>query len=148
MTPAASRRAALRATLALAGMVALGLPVSGVRAQDPASAEAVQAARDWLALADANDADAAYREAGTKYRATLDVERWREALKLVREPLGAATQRTLAGSQLASKLQGVPDGDYAQVMFRTSWVNKPVGREYLTLEREAGRWRVIGYVVQ
>ncbi|MFO1281994.1 MAG: DUF4019 domain-containing protein [Burkholderiales bacterium] len=144
MTAVVTRRAALAAALAFA----LSSVAGGAGAQDPAATEAARAARDWLALADALDAETSLREAGAKYRAALTPERWREALAIVREPLGAVVQRTLAGSQAVSRLQGLPDGDYAQVMYRTSWTNKSIGREYVTLERESGRWRVIGYVVQ
>jgi len=138
------RRAALAALAALA--VLSIVPVA--RAQDPRMSEAQEAARDWLALADRQDADATHRAAGAKFREALTPERWRAALEAVREPLGAVIQRTVTSTQLTRSLQGQPDGDYALVAFRTSWTNKSVGRELVSLEHEGGHWRVIGYVIQ
>jgi hypothetical protein len=40
----------------------------------------------------------------------------------------------------------MPDGEYAQIVFRTIFASKPDGSEQVSLEREAdGQWRVIGY---
>ena len=119
-----------------------------VRAQDPRASMAQDAAREWLALADRQDAGATYPAAGAKFREALTPERWSEALKMVREPLGTVIQRTVTSTQLTRSLPGQPEGDYALVAFRTSWTNKSVGRELVSLEYEGGRWRVIGYVIQ
>jgi hypothetical protein len=143
MTALATRRALL-AVLA-AGLVALA-PAS--RAQDPRAIEAQQAARAWLAIADKLDADASYRAAGPKFRSVLTPERWRDAVRLVRTPLGAMERRSVTGTEFATRLKGQPDGEYALVAFRTSWAKKAVGRELVSVERVQGRWQVVGYVIQ
>ncbi len=120
----------------------------GALAQDPRALRAQEVAREWLALADRQDADATHRAAGAKFREALTVERWREALKRVRGPLGEMVQRTVLSTKLTRTLPGQPDGDYALVAFRTSWTGKTVGRELVSLEDEGARWRVIGYVIQ
>jgi hypothetical protein len=143
MTALATRRALL--AVFAAALVALA-PAS--RAQDPRAIEAQQAARAWLAIADKLDAEASYRAAGPKFRSVLTPERWRDAVRLVRTPLGAMEQRSVTGTEFATRLKGQPDGEYALIAFRTSWAKKAVGRELVSVERAQGRWQVVGYVIQ
>jgi len=137
-----------RAALAMLAALAASSIAPASLAQDPRALQAQEAAREWLALADRQDADAARSAAGAKFRDALAADRWRDALRSVRGPLGEVTQRTVVTTQLTRTLSGQPDGDYALVAFRTSWSRKPVGRELVSLEYESGRWRVIGYVIQ
>lgn len=137
-----------RAALAMLAALAASSIAPASLAQDPRALQAQEAAREWLDLADRQDADAARSAAGAKFRDALAADRWRDALRSVRGPLGEVTQRTAVSTQLTRTLSGQPDGDYALVAFRTSWSRKPVGRELVSLEYESGRWRVIGYVIQ
>ena len=143
MTPHVTRRAVL-AALAAAALVAGPL----AQAQDPRAAEAQQAARAWLAVADKLNADNAYSAAGPKFRAALTLDRWREALRLVRVPLGTLEQRAVQSTEFQTKLKGQPDGVYALIAFRTAFEKKPVARELVSLERLDNRWVVVGYVIQ
>ena len=137
-----------RAALAMLAALAASSIAPASLAQDPRALQAQEAARERLALADRQDADAARSAAGAKFRDALAADRWRDALRSVRGPLGEVTQRTVLATRLARTLPGQPDGDYALVAFRTSWANKTVGRELVSLEFEGGAWRVIGYVIQ
>jgi hypothetical protein len=141
MTARTKRRAAL-AAIAFAAL----LPVA--HAQDPRASDAQAAARAWLAIADRLDAEASYEAAGARFRQALTPSRWNEAVKLIRFPLGSVVQRTVNQTMFTKKLPGQPDGDYVLIAFRTSWTNKAVGRELLTLERVDGKWQVAGYVIQ
>lgn len=138
------RRAVL---LGLAALAAASVAPASL-AQDPRASVAQEVAREWLVLADRKQADAAREAAGAKFRDALNAERWREALAQARGPLGEVTQRTVLATRLTRTLPGQPDGDYALVAFRTSWTNKSVGRELVSLEFERDAWRVIGYVIQ
>ena len=137
------RRAAL-AAIAIAGVALSPL----AHAQDPRASEAQNAARAWLAIADKLDAEASYEAAGPRFRQALTPSRWNDAVKLIRFPLGALIQRTVNQSTFTTKLPGQPDSDYALIAYRTSWANKSVGRELVTLERVGGKWQVVGYVIQ
>ena len=134
-----------RAALAL---IAASLVAPLAHAQDPRASEAQAAARAWLAVADKLDAQAAYEAAGPKFRQALTPSRWNDAVKLIRFPLGALVQRTVNQTTFVTKLPGQPDSDYALIAYRTSWANRNVGRELLTLERVDGKWQVVGYVIQ
>jgi len=138
------RRAWLRA-LAIAPLIA----VASARAQDPRTGLVMYAAREWLALADRNDAQASHEKAGARFRGALDVPTWRAMLAKERVPRGEVTRRTATVTRLEKMVGGLPDGEYALVLFRTAFANKADSQETLTLEREAdGAWRVIGYGIQ
>ncbi len=130
----------LIAVLCLAGLA------GSAAAQDPRTIAVQTAARSWLAIVDRGDAQAAWAAGGKRFRSTLSAAQWADALAKERGLNGAVTRRTVGPARFHTSLPGMPDGEYAQILFRTSFAKKPNGRESLTLEREAdGQWRVIGY---
>ena len=138
------RRAALGALLAAAWVIALPS-----RAQDPRASEAQAVALAWLALTDANDAQASWASSGAKFRNAITAERWKEGLAKLRVPLGPMQRRTLHEATFARVIPGLPDGDYALLRFRTLFSGKPDAEESVTLERDsAGAWQVVGYVIR
>lgn len=141
--------AVLRSTLRVIGFILLFGVLSAARAQDPGASVVQNAAREWLAGADALDGGATWRSAGAKFREAITVERWSEALDKVRRPLGALEQRTAAATQFSKSLPGVPDGEYATLQFHTAFAKKAESSETVRLEREHdGVWRVIGYFIR
>jgi hypothetical protein len=118
-------------------------------AQDPRASAAQKAARDFLALTDHGDGAASWAAAGKQFQSAITVERWTDSLNAVRPPLGALVERTLFSTQLTRTFPGAPtEGDYALLVFRTSFAKRTEGQETLTLEREPdGVWRVIGYSI-
>lgn len=140
-----TRRRALLFVTAL-GLCAIG--IGSASAQDPRATIAQKGARDWLALTDRGDGEASWRAAGKQFQKIITSDRWQEALKQVRSPLGALVERTLASTEFAKSFPGAPDGDYALLVFRTAFASKTENSETVTLEREAdGAWRVIGYSI-
>jgi len=135
-----------RATMRLCAALCLVCLAIGASAQDPRTIAVQTAARTWLALVDKSDAQGAWNAAGRKFHATLSAEAWAMQLKALQDKMGRATRRTVGPARFATSFPGLPDGQYAQILFRTSFAKKPEGREQLTLEREAdAQWRVIGY---
>lgn len=135
----------LRAKRLCAALCLLCL-ASTALAQDPRMIAVQSAARVWLAYVDRGDAQGAWKAAGKKFQGTLSLELWTAELKKAQDGLGRVTQRTVGPVRFESSFPGLPDGDYAQVLFRTSFEKKPGAGEVLTLEREAdGQWRVVGY---
>src|SRR5262245_11095909 len=139
------RRRVLRAIGALAAAAGSG----AVAGQDPRTSAAQAAARDWLVLADRGDGGATWDAAGKQFRDAISRERWTKSLAAVRDPIGPVTQRSMLSTRFRKKVPGAPEGDYALVLFRTSFAKKDDGREDVTLQHEAdGQWRVVGYVIQ
>jgi hypothetical protein len=137
---------ALRAVLVLG----IGLLCAGpLAAQDPRASLVQEIARTWLADTDRDNAAQSWKNAGKQFRNAITVERWAESLKAVRSPLGALSQRAQIGTEFRKNIPGAPDGEYAIVLFRTTFAKKMDARETLTLEHEPdGAWRVIGYLIQ
>lgn len=133
----------IRLCAALCVLLCLASPAIG---QDPRTIAVQSAARAWLAYVDRGDAQGAWKAAGKKFQATLTAEAWAAQLKKAQDKIGRATQRTVGPTRFESSIAGLPDGDYAQILFRTRFAKKPDAGEVLTLEREAdGQWRVVGY---
>lgn len=137
-----------RATL-LACAATLLAPVVA-SAQDPRAGEAQLAAREWLADVDRLDARATWNAAGRRFQKAMTVQRWSAALNRERKPRGVVEQRALAATSFRTSLPPVAnEGDFAIVLFRTSFAQRALGSEQVTLEREAdGVWRVIGYLIR
>jgi ketosteroid isomerase-like protein len=138
-----------RTRRALGAFLLAWLATGAAVAQDPNASAAQAAARDWLALVERGDAQASWSTAGQKFQAAMPVSRWAEGLKKMRAPLGAIKSRTIVKTSFQKSFPGVPDGDYALIIYTTSYANKADGRETLTLEREPdGRWRIVGYFIR
>jgi hypothetical protein len=136
------RRGVLRAAAAMA----LGALAPPLAAQDARGVEAQAAARQWLALTDRADANASWEAADGKFKSAMSVDGWAAALLQVRGPLGALVQRTVVSTRFAEALPGFPAGDYAIVVFRSSFAKKTTVQETVTLDRDkGGAWRVVGY---
>ncbi len=136
----------LRLLLRLGGALCLMCVAGSALAQDPRTIAVQSASRAWLALVDRGDAQAAWNAGGKKFQAALTAPLWEAELKKEQSRNGRATQRTVGPTRFQSRLAGMPDGEYAQILFRTSFANRSNGSETLSLEREAdGQWRVIGY---
>ena len=114
-------------------------------AQDAKSLAAQGAARAWLALTDHQDAKASYEAADPKFRNAMTLERWTEGLAKIRGPLGRIDRRTVTATKFTTKLPGFPAGDYAVVVFRSTYSLRQM-QETVTLDLDsAGAWRVVGY---
>ncbi len=134
------RCAALAVALACFSALAL--------AQNPDATTVQGIARDWLVLTDRGDAGASWDAAARQFRNTLSRDRWADSLRKARDPLGALARRAILSTTFATSFPGAPDGNYAIVLFRTSFEKKTDATETVTLEREAdGAWRVVGYFI-
>ncbi|MGE5144631.1 MAG: DUF4019 domain-containing protein [Acidobacteriota bacterium] len=128
-----------------AALLAIGL-AGAVLAQDPQTIAVQSAARTWLAFIDRGDAQGAWNSGGKKFQSALTPELWATELGKQQRQDGKPVERTVGPTRFQNKIPGMPDGQYAQILFRTRFANKPDGTEQLTLEREPdGQWRVIGY---
>ena len=136
-------------TLGALLVAAVVLAAGPAAAQDARESTVQRAARDWLALIDKGDYAASWKQAGSKFRLAITPERWSESVTAVRGPLGPLVQRSMLSTTFTRTFPGVPDGDYALVVFRTALQKKTEGDETLTLEHEPdGAWRVIGYFIR
>jgi hypothetical protein len=142
------RRIAAR-WLLLAAICFGSLAATEALAQDPRATAAQAAARAWLELTDSGDAEASWAASGKKFQSAINAAGWREALAKARAPFGKAVSRTAAGTRFDTKFPNGPDGEYALIVFDTTFEHATGAHESVTLEREAdGTWRVIGYLIR
>ena len=115
------------------------LPLSQVQVT-----EAETAAREWLELVDAGNAQESYARTGHAFRALNAPEVWQRVMASVRTPLGATVSRRLVAVQSPDRPEG-----YTDVVFETVFANRTgAASETVTLARDDGEWRVVGIVLE
>lgn len=102
------------------------------------------AAREWLALVDAGRWHESFDATGDGFRAVNTVNGWEAASRKVRHPLGRPEKRTA----IAFENVPVPPDGAVLVRFRTDFTERDGAVETLTLRREEGRLKVVGYYVE
>jgi len=103
----------------------------------------IDTARHFLELGDQGNWTEAYGMTGTRFHTANTLETWSKAAEKVRPPLGPMQSRALMSEQY---LPAPPSG-YEVVKFRTAFSNKANVVETVTLNREDGRWKVVGVTV-
>lgn len=109
-----------------------------------AEAPAAQAARQWLEMGDAADWKSSWAATGASFRKVNTLALWTSVSQKVRVPLGAVVSRTLVS---ADEVPTPPNGNYV-VKFRTTFANKAEAVETVALNREDGRWKVVGIFIE
>jgi hypothetical protein len=66
----------------------------------------------------------------------------------VRAPLGALVSRKQRRITFETTLPGAPDGNYAVIVFDTSFQNKASAMEQLTVMADGEKWRAAGYFIR
>lgn len=102
----------------------------------------------WLARVDASDARGSWELAGDVFRAATSPEYWSDRLRAARGPLGPLTSRALAVAQHLNGIPGAPPGEYVVRQYLSVYGGTKAVIETLTLCREAGVWRVVGYFIR
>lgn len=117
-------------------------PLADATAKAVASADAERedAARAWLTLVDKSDWKGSFEAAGSAFRDPNTIATWKAASEQARGPLGALLSReVIAISDIASPER------YQLVQFRADFANRKGVIESITLQREDGVLRVVGY---
>jgi hypothetical protein len=140
----------MRARFALALLVVATLLAMPANAQDPRASGAQAAARQFLLLTDRGDAKASWDAAARQFQDAITPQRWAQALASVRKPLGEVVDRALLSTRFVRTLPGsTKEGDFAVLLYRTSFAKRTNGSESVTLERGVdGAWRVVGYLIR
>jgi hypothetical protein len=119
------------------------------RADESAKDPAAQAARAWLAAADAGDGQKSWQLAAPVFQHSISAAQWTSQLNAVRGPLGAVRSRGAPAVTHTTTLPGAPDGDYAVMHFDTVFEHKASAVETLTaLKQPDGSWRIAGYFIK
>jgi hypothetical protein len=135
--------------IGIAMAVAVFIAGVSVAADTDREKAAVNAAEKWVALVDAGEYTASWKEAAEYFRAAVSSGQWVQAIEAVRGPLGKVVSRKVKSRTYHTSLPGAPDGEYVVVQFDTSFRNKKSAIETVTPMRDKdGRWRVSGYFIK
>ena len=105
-------------------------------------------AATWFERIDAGDAHGSWELAGKVFHAATSPERWGDQLRAARGPLGPLTSRALAVEQYLNGIPGAPPGEYVIRQYHSVYGGTKAVVETLTLCRESGGWRVVGYFIR
>jgi hypothetical protein len=105
---------------------------------------AAQAARQWLALVDAGKWEESWAGTTQSFRSLNSVAAWQSASESGRVPLGRVLSRSFTSEE---SVPAAPSG-HQVVRFRTDFANKAAATETLSLAKEDGSWRVVGYYIE
>lgn len=104
----------------------------------------VRAAREWLALLDADDWEATWNGTGQSFKTMNTVAIWTKASEDVRASVGKAQGRQLISVE---ELPAPPYG-YTVVKFRANYTKRPNAVEKVSLVRENDSWRIAGIIIE
>jgi DNA-binding CsgD family transcriptional regulator len=140
---------ALIMTLALGLMAFAALPLvtaapsATTASEQPVNAEVVDAARAFLTLVEQKKWTESYAATGSTFRQLNTLQVWSDVSEQVHARYGKAVSRTL----LSQENLPAPPAGYEVVKFRTVYANKAEAVETVTLDREDGRWVVVGVTI-
>jgi hypothetical protein len=133
--------------LLVACLIALALPASAIAATGTSN-QAVDAAKNWLALIDGGKYEQSWNEASKLFQERVTQAQWANQAKNAREPLGAVLSRSTPVVRFATSLPGVPDGNYAILQFVSKFAHKTAALETVTMILQDGTWRGGGYFIK
>ncbi|WP_291980391.1 DUF4019 domain-containing protein [Luteitalea sp.] len=139
------RRPTLR--LLLVCLLALVMSPRSVLAQDTTAAET--AATAWLAQVDAGKYADSWTSAASAFKQAVTQEKWQDAVKRVRDQVGALKSRTKSSAAPMTNPPGAPAGEYVIIQYSATFEQRATATETVTAVRDAdGTWRIVGYFVQ
>jgi hypothetical protein len=114
----------------------------------PSNDQAGPSGEAWLKLIDRAKYAESWREASAYFRSRIPEKQWVIMVQGVRAPLGVLLSRKQRSIAFTATLPGAPDGNYAVIVFDTSFQNKASAMEQLTVMAYGEKWRVAGYFIR
>lgn len=117
---------------------------------DTAEAQLVveRAALEWLTLIDKGEYQQSWEQSDSIVKQQVTASQWSTAIQQTRTHFGALKSRELASAQFPQSLPGLPDGQYAILMFNTQFGQKNESVETVSLSGNNGEWKVMGYFIR
>jgi len=114
----------------------------------PANDQAGASGVAWLKLIDDAKYADSWRDASGYFRSRVPEKQWVTMVQTVRGPLGALVSRKQRSIVFETTLPGAPDGNYAVIVFDTTFKNKASAMEQLTVMADGDKWRAAGYFIR
>lgn len=103
---------------------------------------------DWIALIDAGRYFQSWQYAGDYFKQNIEAAAWNQVLQATRGELGGVASRELVAFGRKSSIEGMPDGDYLLLKFRTLFAEEEQRHELLFLVEHRESLKVVGYYIQ
>ncbi len=113
-----------------------------------AETAATLASQAWLKIIDAEDYAKSYIETGKIFQSAVSSEKWISSITPIRKQMGKLISRENLSAKYTTTVPGAPDGEYVILQFKTSFANKKEATETVSVVKENGNWRVVGYFIK
>jgi hypothetical protein len=125
------------------------LAISVTTAQQPGAEAARKAAESWVVLIDSGKYAESWDEASTSFKQAITKDKWEEAVKQARAPLGKFKSRVFSLSQFVKDPPNSPPGDYYILQFTSDFENRNGATETIVVVHQNEKeWRVAGYFIK
>lgn len=137
-----------RWALGCIGSVALLGAGVALAQQAPSGLEkAIASAGKWAAQADANQADAMWKSSNAAMQKAVTQADWAKYIGELRQHAGAEQNRSWVGVSKIDNPQGMPPGEYLNVIYATKFANAETV-ETISMAHDASNWQPVGYIVR
>lgn len=121
---------------------------SALAQQAPSGLEkAIAAAGKWAAQADANQADAMWKASSSVMQQNVKQADWSKYIADIRKQAGAEQSRAWVGVSKVDNPQGLPAGEYLNVIYTTKFANAAT-LETVSMAKNGSNWQPVGYIVR
>ncbi len=131
-------------------LLLLLLCTSVVHAQESNILEKVESsARAWLGLIDSGNYKESWENASSLFKEKTSEVAWVKTITAIRTPRGTMNARYIATAGSTKSLSGLPDGDYVVLQFYTTFAEKGLALETITLMKaQDDIWQIAAYEIK
>lgn len=106
-------------------------------------------ARMWLGLIDDTKYQESWENAAPLFQTKKTQAEWIKTITAIRSPRGPMTARYIATAGTAKSLSGLPDGEYVVLQFYTTFAQKGLAMETVTLVKTSdAAWLIADYAIK
>ncbi|MBX3616892.1 DUF4019 domain-containing protein [Nitrosomonas sp.] len=121
-----------------------------VQADDSATLKIVEStARSWFKLVDDGQYKEGWEMSSTLFKTKTPEAQWIKSITEIRILRGAMTARYIATAGVTKSVSGFPDGEYIVLQFYTTFAEKGLAMETVTLVKIAeNTWQIADYAIK
>jgi hypothetical protein len=106
--------------------------------------EAIDAAKTWLDVIDADKPDLAWDQATAFFQSSITKKDWNERVGELHRAFGHVRARSFVSAEIATQMPNAPSGHYWVLRFSTQGYRRRID-EIVTVEQLNNGWKVAGF---